>query len=398
MIGEGVKAVYIGCATDSKFVELTCTMLSSLDDNGRIPEAVILVADFGLSRSDRAQIVICAGEGREVRFIPLSAESPEIVALPSFDFPLPLLGRFVLPNHVPETGARLLVLDSDMIVNRSLRPLLETNMRGYAIGAVHDAISWREHYGRPPARHYFNAGMMMIDVDRFKAEEIGPRAMRRLAAYDHRPMWLDQDAINDVLGNEWLGLDRRWNFFHANDYRHFSTEDYAAADVIHFSGPKPTEDPNHPAGSIFRMHVEHVNRKLRKRSGQGGNRVFMAMCYEVLLGRQRENEAVLHDRAHLSPEQFVTSIIESAEFRMAVIEPLAKGLGLPKNRFPGKPSAAQRYWAADRLPMLAPTADRIMAAETWEMLVSALVEDRYFMRLAQLDVIRVPEPQPVPVP
>jgi lipopolysaccharide biosynthesis glycosyltransferase len=400
MIGEGVSSVYIGCATDSKFVDLTCTMLSSLDDNGRIPEATILVADFGLSATERDQIATCAGRanGRQVCFIEYDSSSAEIVALPSYQFPLPLLGRFLLPNHIHEPKARLIVMDSDMVVNRSMRQLFETNMRGYILAAVNDPVSWREHYGREPANHYFNAGLMMIDVDRFRAESIGPRVMQKLASFEERPMWLDQDAINELLGKEWLTLDRRWNFFHSSDYRAFTTEDYRSCDILHFAGPKPSEQPEHPGAPIYHEHVARVHQKLRHQPDAGGignNRVFMAMCYEILLGRQRENDAVLKSRAHFTATEFIGSIIESEEFRSAVVEPLKTGMGLPLGRFSGKPSVGQRYWAADRLPMLVHSARRVELAENWVNLLSPLLEDPHFMQQGKMAPLTLSIPDSV---
>jgi hypothetical protein len=43
------RPIYIGCACDRKFVEPTAVMLTSLDVNGDVPEATILIAGFELT-------------------------------------------------------------------------------------------------------------------------------------------------------------------------------------------------------------------------------------------------------------------------------------------------------------------------------------------------------------
>ena len=181
-----------------------------------------------------------------MRFVPLSADDPKIVARPSFSLPWPLLGRFVLPGEIGTTGGRLLLIDSDMIVNGSLRPLFERDMDGHPLAAVHDP-------GK--SSDYFNAGLMLIDVDAFNARDLGRAAMRRLAAYPERPTFLDQDALNNVIAGDWLRLDRSWNFFYAADPVKFEREDYDQARIAHFAGPKPWEDFGVTATQLYERHA-----------------------------------------------------------------------------------------------------------------------------------------------
>ncbi len=251
--GQVASPWFIGLATDRAFVGPSCAMISSLDDNGDVPEAIVLVADFGLDKNDREALRFSAGRlGERMRFVPLSSESPKIVARPSFSFPWPLVGRFVLPGEIEVAGARLLLIDSDMIVNTSLRPLLEINMRGHPIGAIRDPTQ---------SPDYFNAGLMLIEVDTFNRRGIGAAAMRRLAAYPQRPTFLDQDALNDVISGDWLRLDRTWNFFYAADPLKFELADYEQAAITHFAGPKPWEDFGVTPVSLYERHALRAQSK-----------------------------------------------------------------------------------------------------------------------------------------
>ncbi len=153
--------MFVGCATDRAFVDPTCAMLSSLDDNGGVPEASVLVAGFGLEAKDRLALQASAGGlGPTMRFVDIDPRSPKIVAMPTFSFPLPLLGRLILPREITDRHARLLLIDSDMIVNWSVRPLFNMDMQGRPLAAIWDPLA--EHIvrdlGRIPDPNYFNAG------------------------------------------------------------------------------------------------------------------------------------------------------------------------------------------------------------------------------------------------
>ena len=371
---------FIGCSTDSMFTLPTCTMLSSLDDNGDIPDATVLVADFGLSANDRWMIRRSAGRlGHALRFVPIERNDPRVI-LPNFDFPFPLCGRFVLPSEIDVPRARMVLLDSDMIINASIKPLFDKYMEGHIVAAVHDALAVREHWGRPANSDYFNAGMMMVDVDRFREEDLGTKSMQQLAKYAERPRFLDQDAINDVLGGRWLRLDRTWNFYHAADPVDFTLEDYELCKIAHFCGAKPWEISHHPATPLWARHTAAVERKTRYHfpAGSAGlDRDFAATCYEVFLNRDLDSELIFEDRANFSREAFVRSVIASEEFINRVVVPLAQGEAI--KGYINRPNLRQRYWAMDYMPICETTASRIYSAKSWSEFLGALVEDRLFM-------------------
>lgn len=261
-------AFFVGCACDPPFVDLTCSMLSSLDDHGGVPDAGIILADFGLSDDDRRNLRASAGRmGRALRFVPLRRDSPLIAAFPGFDFPFPMLGRFVIPKLIDAPGARLLTIDSDMVVNASLRPLFLLDLAGHPFGAIRDPLSDDElrARGREPDPDYFNTGLLLIDVDLWSERGLSDRAMIRLAAYERKPEWPDQDALNDVAGSDWLRLPRSWNLFYAGDPRQFTLEEYSAAQIVHFAGCKPTEPQHrgHPAIPLYDHHRARAEFKQR---------------------------------------------------------------------------------------------------------------------------------------
>lgn len=394
---NATTGIYVGCATDRKFVDPTCAMLSSLDDNADLAGAVVLVADFGLDEHDRTLLRDSAGQlGSAMRFVPLDRASPKIVVLPAFDLPLPLLGRLVLPREIAEPNARLLLIDSDMVVNHSLRPLFEMDMLGRPLAAVQDplmTIEYRHH--RKPGPSYFNAGLMLLDVDRFNAQGVGEAAMRQLAAYERRPIYLDQCALNDVLAGNWLELDRQWNLFQTGYDPHMERPAYDAARIIHFAGPKPWEVDFHPATPVWNHHATRAQQKRTAWQTRADmrplDRLFFALQYEVLLGRPLEADSVAVERATFSLGQALAVVLGCDEFRHAVLEPLLSGKPFEAGRFGAPFTRVARYWATDRLPILAVTAERVTKAASWRDLLSALVEDGRLMGYAGMKAETIPQ-------
>jgi lipopolysaccharide biosynthesis glycosyltransferase len=83
---------------------------------------------------------------------------------------------------------------------------------------------------------YFNAGVLLIDLNRWREERVGKAALRYLRRYRGRVAFLDQEALNAVLVGKWTPLDARWNWnplFNRLGSRELYYDDFC---VLHFSG------------------------------------------------------------------------------------------------------------------------------------------------------------------
>lgn len=230
-------------------------MLTSLDVNGAVPEATIIVAGFNLAGKDRVMLRTGAGD-RRVLFIDITRERLHQVDRGHYtdEYPLPVLGRLFVADHVDEPGARLVTLDSDMIVNASFRPLVDRDLGSEYFAAIHD----------PPRvndRTYFNSGLTMFDVDTYRHYDVGNRCLRWLASSENHPHFPDQDALNEVVGHSWHRLARTWNYFCYNNAG-FTLEDLETCKVAHFAGPKPWDDPNHTAAKLYGKYNRELHRRL----------------------------------------------------------------------------------------------------------------------------------------
>lgn len=124
--------------------------------------------------------------------------------------------RLSLPGLLPAGVSRAIYLDADVVVLRSLRALAQADLGGAEIGAVEDAgvcargaQRFAKRHGLAPGGLYFNAGVLVLDVDRLRRSGAFARAA---AAARAQPLeFLDQDALNIVFWGRWARLDPIWN-------------------------------------------------------------------------------------------------------------------------------------------------------------------------------------------
>jgi lipopolysaccharide biosynthesis glycosyltransferase len=126
--------------------------------------------------------------------------------------------RLLIPRLFPDTVSRVLYLDADLLVMGDLGQLWETDLDGAVVGAVSDRnLDPALKAGAPGAkdlpevRDYFNAGVLLIDLKRWREERVVENALEFLRGHPRSP-YMDQDALNVACDKLWKKLDPRWNF------------------------------------------------------------------------------------------------------------------------------------------------------------------------------------------
>ncbi|MDQ0509548.1 glycosyltransferase family 8 protein [Ancylobacter amanitiformis] len=256
----------VATATDSGYVELTAVMLASLAANARDDYTKVYVFGDRLTVAEKAALRASYPLDNLV-MIDLTEEDMRFLA----GMPIALhvsrttYARFLMPFRVDQDETRLLYIDCDAIVNDSLRPLRDIDMQGLAVGAVHDDARRREnrHFernlaiGLPADTNYFNAGILLIDLVKWREEKLTERASQFATEHPNLPV-LDQDALNGALSGQWLVLDERWNLHRRLEKGVYKGPpvDWAGAGIIHYIGQiKPNHaDSQHPARDIFLAH------------------------------------------------------------------------------------------------------------------------------------------------
>ena len=152
--------------------------------------------------------------------------------------------RLFLKDLLP-TVNRLLVLDSDLLVNCSLTPLWNTDLSPHVLGAISRAtIEWSlDRYLLPELGlslndPHFNAGILLIDLDRWRNEDFTERCLAFLETYRERIQSHDQTVLNFFFSTKFCHLPIQYNI--PIDARGPSIANNVPEGILHFVGsPKP---------------------------------------------------------------------------------------------------------------------------------------------------------------
>ncbi len=246
----------VACATDRKFAHVAGVMLASLFANGDVGDWRVIVFADRLGPGDKSRLrESCGSHGARLEFVDVDSGSPMLKSMP---LKHPVLTtaiyiRLMMPSILGAETGRLLYLDVDMIILSSLRPLAEIDLQGHVLAAVDEPVRGlieTRDLPFPADAPYFNSGMLLIDLDRWRAEEIGQRAFDFAFEHADNIGLPDQDALNCVLVGRWLRLERRWNCISRQGE---VWPDPAEQAIIHFAGSsKPWYAASrHPAKALF---------------------------------------------------------------------------------------------------------------------------------------------------
>lgn len=187
-----------------------------------LPQEIAMEVAFlhdGLSEPQQQRLVNALARVRgdtALRFLKIDGEFP---GFPDFFFSSKLTyARLLLPNLLD--WDRAVYMDSDLLVLRSLEGLYgrETGETGLA-AAVETSI--RKLSGDPPgvalaepvdpAADYFNAGLLLLDLEKIRRSRLFDRAAELLSKFPAACKFWDQSALNYAANGSFAALDQDWN-------------------------------------------------------------------------------------------------------------------------------------------------------------------------------------------
>ncbi len=158
-----------------------------------------------------ADLVWCPLDTQE--YAPLRLDGLPYISLATY-------ARLRIPDLLPHLS-RALYLDADLVVDADLTPLWNTPLQGHPLGAVQDSgvpvvgarygIRSYRALGLRPDSAYFNAGVLLMDLDAWRRDDIAGQVLTHMMTYKDELRFYDQEGLNAVLCDRWRPLDFRWN-------------------------------------------------------------------------------------------------------------------------------------------------------------------------------------------
>jgi lipopolysaccharide biosynthesis glycosyltransferase len=207
-----------------------------------------------LAATNRIPLTIVAADTKSISDLPTTAIYPMHVNL-----------RLLAPGALPDLD-HFLYLDSDILVRRSLLPLfanlsddkVASGVPDYFFDDIgHGLKQTHDRLGLSPLAPYVNSGVLLINAQLWREQNITTRAIEYLQRYRDTISNPDQDALNAVLSGSLTKLDWSWNvqvgalqFFNRTGWpeerlplKERQAELLSDGNIVHFIGPsKPWND------------------------------------------------------------------------------------------------------------------------------------------------------------
>ena len=171
--------------------------------NNRISEANI----------EKVERLIRCYRNAEVSFIPFDIFEQQLHLNLSWPISLSSYARLFVGEMLPVDVDRVLYLDCDMLVNGNLSDLWNAEMGENLLGAVQDQVSENAKVaiGLSPADRYFNAGLLLIDLCKWRKSNMGKECLQFIASHNGKVLHHDQGVLNGLLSRQWYRLPLKYN-------------------------------------------------------------------------------------------------------------------------------------------------------------------------------------------
>lgn len=208
---------HIVYGSDDKFAEILGVSLVSLYENSKdMNEICVYILDSGISLENKKKLdSIPKKYGRKpLEYIVAKNISKELNIDVKMDRgSLSQYARLFVSSLLPQDLERVLYLDCDIIINKSIKNLWTIDMHEKTIAALMDAFSkyYRANIELQPNDIMFNSGVMLIDLNRWKKQKVEKCLMDFIIKHNGKIQQGDQGALNSILSKDTYCFEPRFN-------------------------------------------------------------------------------------------------------------------------------------------------------------------------------------------
>lgn len=278
------RRIVLACCSDAGYAPYAATMLySALCNTPGARFTIYYLHDPGFSEEATKLIsksLAVFGARLEIHFI--AVPDTLVQGLPLFKtmqkgaLPPVMWYRVFLPQLLPNEP-KVLYLDCDTLVVDCLEPLWDTAIENNALAAVTNPVAktragetpWYSACGLRRNEDYFNSGVMLMNLDYFRAHDVSRRVVQHGLANADWVRFGDQDSLVVILHAARVPLHPRWNLLRliirvGDEPQLFErtavSEAIRRPAILHFEGvTKPWVDPtHHPFGRAFTHYARRL--------------------------------------------------------------------------------------------------------------------------------------------
>lgn len=260
--------IHIAFNVDRRYVRHCAVTMASVLESNRSDGVTFHILARGLEPGDTGLLTrLCDERGAVCRFYTPDEKMLEGYRITKFRKRISIATYFrcLLSDLLPHDVDRVIYLDCDIVVLHDLTELWTTDLTGVGAAAVedigcHEAQRY-EILCYPAAKSYFNAGVMVVNLDHWRAHNVPKLCMDYYRRFPERILYNDQDLLNSVLQDSKRMVDLRWNvqdgFYRyrrnlSAEWRGKFAEALRHPYILHYTNRKPWDyDSQHPLRQLY---------------------------------------------------------------------------------------------------------------------------------------------------
>lgn len=228
------NSIVVVCAADDNYaMPLAVTMRSVVENLKTYPKMTLFIIDGGIKEHNKHKILKSLNPDKcEIKWIPqpeaTSGQFEELKDVAPLGketaqkhVKISTYYRLLIPELLPSQITKAIYLDTDLIIVGDLGELWDMDIGKNYLLATQDICTpyisspsgltnYRE-LGLSPNYKYLTPGVLVINLEKWRADEICAKSIDYLKQYREHVRWHDADVLNGVLAGKWGELDPRWN-------------------------------------------------------------------------------------------------------------------------------------------------------------------------------------------
>lgn len=160
--------------------------------------------------------------------------------------------KILIYERIPANVKKVVFLDADIVLEKDPALIFDLDLEENYVGAVRDQVF--EDFSKEAkstlginAHQYFNAGVMLVNLNKWRADNISKKSLDFAVKKWNLTPYHDQDAFNYVVKGNWKEISPLWNPRILNKvivgdkekvYTKMEVYEKDISYLIHYSGPE----------------------------------------------------------------------------------------------------------------------------------------------------------------
>ncbi|NJO64007.1 MAG: glycosyltransferase family 8 protein [Richelia sp. RM2_1_2] len=220
-LSKTTQYIPVVCAADDNYaMPLAVTARSILENLGEDKKLLLFVIDGGIKEHNKQKIINSLDANRcDVKWLHPSTDELLKKMKISGHISVVAYYRFLIPEIISSEFEKVIYLDCDLVVNHDLSELWELDLKDNYLLAVPEIrfpylfqiLPNFDKLGISSDCKYFNSGVLLINLQKWRKDQIGLKAIQYVEQNIEYIVFHDQDALNVVLAKQWGELEPKWN-------------------------------------------------------------------------------------------------------------------------------------------------------------------------------------------